>query len=223
METKSKIALGCLWIVLVGLGSIWIGMASDMAWVGWTCFVIGCSLLLLISAAVKAIKQGPQKVDTKFVSEVQAMVEPHRVTVESLLNQVQGVTSFAEVQAWDSRAADAIRGIQEMLVSAEQHLSEVQNAPEPSDKKVRKQREHEAKVWTASKQGLEQLEELLQEKIDFTPNDKDEQKALIGELTEQKRQLQLQKISPRRSVRFDAKPGQGARRLRHGSALSSSA
>lgn len=190
MDTKSKVALGCLWVALVGFGAIAIGMETE-PWVGWTSFVFGCALLLGISAA---LKHAPGKNDPQFVSDVQSVLEPYRVAVEGLLNQVQGLTTFAEVQMWDGQAAQAIQRIQEMLVSAEQHRTEtVPDATVSSDRNARKRHEHEVKKWTAAKQGLEQLEELLQEKIDFTPNDKDEQKALIAQLTEQKQQLQLQK------------------------------
>jgi len=187
----AKFFLSFIWLAVIAFVAYGIGTQSTLDWLGWAVFVVvGLGPLIAFVVHGQRIKNR----HAKLTASVTTTLEPYRRAVESWLNRVQTLESFSEVEEWDSNAAATIKSIQDMTDYVEQRLSEVQNAVVlPNDKKARLQHEHDLKTWNASKQGLEQLEDMLQEKIDFTPNNKEEQKALIATLMDQKRELQLQK------------------------------
>lgn len=135
---------------------------------------------------------------------------------QGLIDRSKQITTFAEVREWDARAAQEIDRIvgecSRIESEVEKHDGQLarlrdERAQLPFLKRVVASRkpEKDLEQKTAElRKSLDQLGQMgtqLQETIDFTPNSKEEQKALIAELRHRKKELQIQKREAAASVR----------------------
>jgi hypothetical protein len=106
-----------------------------------------------------------------------------KVPFDYLMNKFRNLSTFAEVAEWDKEAEVAIAEIVETIKLLDTVVLQHSNVNTLTQTKF-KQKYQEI---------LENMAVKLQESIDFTPNNSDEQKALIKELSFAKKELQLQK------------------------------
>ena len=99
------------------------------------------------------------------------------------MNKFRNLSTFSEVAVWDKEAEVVIAQIVDKIKLLDTVLLQYSDVNTVTQTKF-KQKYQEI---------LENMALKLQESIDFTPNNSDEQKALIKELTFTKKELQLQK------------------------------
>jgi len=106
-----------------------------------------------------------------------------KIPFDYLMNKFRNLSTFAEVAEWDKEAEVAIAEIVETIKLLDTVVLQYSNVNTATQKKF-KQKYQEI---------LENMALKLQESIDFTPNNSDQQKALLKELSFTKKELQLQK------------------------------
>jgi hypothetical protein len=106
-----------------------------------------------------------------------------KIPFDYLMNKFRNLSTFAEVAEWDKEAEVAIAEIVETIKLLDTVVLQHSNVNTLTQTKF-KQKYQEI---------LENMAVKLQESIDFTPNNSEEQKALIKELSFAKKELQLQK------------------------------
>jgi hypothetical protein len=130
------------------------------------------------------------------------------VRVQRLCAQYDGLRSFDDVAQWDAAALDAAMNLQRLadqtllhhqgLVTQADDLARARAAT-PFFKRLFSSRNPELALRGQADQASAVLRQLgamindLLERIDYTPNDEKERKALLKELKAEKKELQLQK------------------------------
>jgi len=105
------------------------------------------------------------------------------IPFDYLMNKFRNISTFSEVVEWDKEAEVVIAEIVDKIKLLDTVVLQYSNVNNSTQTKF-KQKYQEI---------LENMALKLQESIDFTPNNSDEQKALIKELSFTKKDLQLQK------------------------------
>lgn len=105
------------------------------------------------------------------------------IPFDYLMNKFRNLSTFSEVVEWDKEAEVVIAEIVDKIKLLDTVVLQYSNVNNSTQTKF-KQKYQEI---------LENMALKLQESIDFTPNNSDEQKALIKELSFTKKDLQLQK------------------------------
>lgn len=105
------------------------------------------------------------------------------IPFDYLMNKFRNLSTFSEVVEWDKEAEVVIGEIVDKIQILDTVVLQYSNVNNSTQTKF-KQKYQEI---------LENMALKLQESIDFTPNNLDEQKALIKELSFTKKDLQLQK------------------------------
>lgn len=130
------------------------------------------------------------------------------VHVQRLCAQFDGLRTFDDVEKWDAAALDTALNLQKLAenmrlqqqgVSAQAEELARAHAAAPFFKRMFSSRAPEralraqAGQLSATLQHLGQMIDGLLERIDYTPNDEKERKALLKELRAEKKELQVQK------------------------------
>jgi|GEM_PF-4396285 hypothetical protein len=105
------------------------------------------------------------------------------IPFDYLMNKFRNLSTFSEVAEWDKEAEVVIAEIVDKIKLLDTVVLQYSNVNTATQTKF-KQKYQEI---------LENMALKLQESIDFTPNNSDEQKALLKELSFTKKELQLQK------------------------------
>ena len=127
---------------------------------------------------------------------------------KALLAEYKRLSTFSEVESWDRRASAevdrivaAIRKVDEDITRLSEQLHQVEKDHSEksfinrlfSSRKLEKDLNQQLENWSKQKAVLDALASQLQEAIDFTPNSRDEQKSLLKELKQRKKELQVEK------------------------------
>jgi chromosome segregation ATPase len=137
-------------------------------------------------------------------------------SIRSLLTEFNTLTAFADVESWDTRAAQHINQIKDyvqQLASAEAHMSGVEDQAKQAHASKSLFRRaftsspeaKAAKMWmqqaTALKQALTELLDQLEGSIEKTPNSAEEQREMLRDLKMVKKELTLQKREANEAMR----------------------
>ena len=151
------------------------------------------------------------------------MEEKKTINVNQLLGEFSSLRTFQEVEAWDSDAELAIKGLLERIENISNQLPKKRKELEQSNfnhkmlpffkklltpNKIGKSLLSEIQSLEKEHDSLETIIDELQSRIDTTPNSKNEQKSLLKELKHEKKELQAQKreiSSNMRAVREHAR------------------
>lgn len=130
------------------------------------------------------------------------------VRVQQLCAQFDGLRTFDDAEKWDAAALDSAMNLQKLLEHTRLHqqglLAQADElararASTPFLKRLFSSRSPERTLRAEAEQLSATLQQLgmmindLLERIDYTPNDEKERKALLKELRTEKKELQLQK------------------------------
>lgn len=136
------------------------------------------------------------------------MSQEQLVRVQRLCAQFDGLRTFDDVETWDAAALDAALNLQRLAEHTRLHQQGLlaqadelvrERAAAPFFKRLFSSRKPELALRGQAGQLAATLQQLglmindLLERIDYTPNDEKERKALIKELRAEKKELQLAK------------------------------
>jgi len=125
-----------------------------------------------------------------------------------LMSEFKTLSTFAAVESWDKRAGNEIERIvgtiQELDMGIAEQTQALESIKEEHSKKSfvgrlfsggneEKELTQRIEKYHQYKSTLGKMATQLQESIDFTPNSPDEQKILIKELRQRKKELQVEK------------------------------
>ncbi|MEG4145138.1 hypothetical protein QUA24_04225 [Microcoleus sp. Pol12B5] len=120
-------------------------------------------------------------VEGKLFAQGESLIR--EISFDYLMNKFRNLSTFSEVAEWDKEAEVVIAEIVNQIKLLDTVVLQYSNVNTATKTKF-KQKYQEI---------LENMALKLQESIDFTPNNSDEQKALLKELYFTKKELQLQK------------------------------
>ena len=120
-------------------------------------------------------------VEGKLFAQGESLIS--EIPFDYLMNKFRNLSTFSEVAEWDKEAEVVIAEIVDKIKLLDTVVLQYSNVNTATQTKF-KQKYQEI---------LENMALKLQESIDFTPNNSDEQKALLKELSFTKKELQLQK------------------------------
>jgi hypothetical protein len=142
---------------------------------------------------------------------------------KALMAEYKRLSTFGEVESWDRRASaetdrivSAIRKVDEDNAELSEKLkqAEKERSEKPffnrlfGSRKVEKYLAQQIENCRNHKAILEALAAQMQEAIDFTPNSPEEQKSLLKELKQRKKELQVEKreiAAAMKAIRTDAR------------------
>ncbi|MFM6347925.1 MAG: hypothetical protein ACKPFK_22675 [Dolichospermum sp.] len=127
-------------------------------------------------------QQAAKVAENKLTSTAEEIIQKSKFQL--LINEFKRLSTFSAVIDWDKQAEDEVQS----LIDGIQLFDSVIN--QQSEKlNTQKIENYRTKYRTV----MEGMAEKLQEAIDFTPNSSTEQKLLLKELRQRKKELQLQK------------------------------
>ena len=140
-----------------------------------------------------------------------------------LMAQFRTLSTFAAIESWDRQAQteverilSVIRGLEIEIAQQAQTIEQLRQSKSEkslvgrllSSRKEEKEITQHIEKYHEYKTTLGKIASQLQESIDFTPNSPEEQKVLLKELRQRKKELQVEKreiVATMKAVRTDAR------------------